>query len=114
MSNNIKEIQADVLSTFGTLGKEDPEWMKTFKDFVGASEKEDALTLKTKELISVALGVCAKCTFCISLHVKNAIGTGATRKEIMEAGYVAGLMGGGPAVCYLKYVIDACDEFGAE
>ncbi|MEA1912906.1 MAG: carboxymuconolactone decarboxylase family protein [candidate division WOR-3 bacterium] len=97
-----------------TLQKEAPEYNKAFFEFVEQAEKEGALSVKTKELISIALGITAHCTHCIAFHVKNAIEAGASRQEILEAGLVAGLMGGGPAVAYLQYVFDACDQFGAK
>ena len=52
--------------------------------------------------------------YCIAFHVKNAVAQGATRDEIVEAAMVAALMGGGPCVAYMKYVFDACEQFGAE
>ncbi len=96
------------------LGKEDPGFAGALMEFVKQAEKPGALTTKTKELISIALGVAAHCSFCIAFHVKNAIAEGATKKEILESCLVAGLMGGGPAIAYIRYAVDACDQFGAE
>ena len=95
-------------------GKAEPGYAKALMEFIKQAEKPGALSTKTKELISIALGVTAHCTFCIAFHTKNAIAEGATKQEIMEAGLVAGIMGGGPAVAHLRYVIDACDQFGAK
>lgn len=95
-------------------GETEPGYAKALTEFVKQAEKPGALSTKTKELISIALGVTAHCPFCIAFHTKNAIKEGATRQEIIEAGLVAGLMGGGPAVAYLRYVLDACDQFGAK
>ncbi len=92
----------------------EPGYAKALMEFVKQAEKPGALSTKTKELISIALGVTAHCPFCIAFHVNNAIKEGATKQEIIEAGLVAGLMGGGPAVAYLRYVLDACDQFGAK
>ncbi|MCD6107764.1 MAG: carboxymuconolactone decarboxylase family protein [Caldisericaceae bacterium] len=96
------------------LGKEDPDFAGALMEFVKQAEKPGALTTKTKELISVALGVAACCPFCIAFHVKNAIAEGATKKEILESCLVAALMGGGPAIAYIRYAVDACDQFGAK
>ncbi len=96
------------------LGAADPGFAGALMEFVKQAEKPGALTTKTKELMSIALGVAARCPFCIAFHVKNAIGEGATKKEILESCLVAALMGGGPAVAYIKYAIDACDQFGAK
>ncbi len=95
-------------------GEAEPGYAKALMEFVKQAEKPGALSTKTKELISVALGVTAQCPFCIAFHTKNAVKEGATKQEILEAGLVAGLMGGGPAVAYLRYVLDACDQFGAK
>jgi AhpD family alkylhydroperoxidase len=97
-----------------TMGEVAPEYLKAFMGFVEQAEKEGALSTKMKELIAIALSITAHCIFCIAFHVKNALEAGATRQEILEAAMVAGLMGGGPAVAYFRYVLDACDQFGAK
>ncbi len=95
-------------------GETQPGYTKALMEFVKQAEKPGALSTKTKELISIALGITAHCPFCIAFHTKNAIAEGASKQEILEAGLVAGLMGGGPAVAYLRYLIDACEQFGAK
>ncbi|MCD4670690.1 MAG: carboxymuconolactone decarboxylase family protein [Actinomycetia bacterium] len=102
------------MDNFKNLQEESPEYFAAFQKFLGESEKEGALSVKVKELISVALGITSQCTFCIAIHVKKAADAGATKQELIEAGMVAGLMGGGPAVCYLKYLFDAIDQLGIE
>ncbi len=116
-----KELKADMehyyeqtMDLIETLNKSAPEYTKAFMEFAEQAEKEGALSVKTKELISMALGITAHCMPCIAFHVKSAIKAGATRQEMLEAGMVAGLMGGAPAVEYLRYVVDACDQFGAD
>jgi len=32
----------------------------------------------------------------------------------MEASFVAGLMGGGPSIAYIRLVLDALEQFGAK
>ena len=99
---------------FEEIKKDYPTFVEGFMKFFQATEGPGALDQKTKELISVALSVKSQCPYCIAFHVKNAIAQGATRAEIVEAAMVATLMGGGPCVAYMKYVYDACDEFGAK
>ncbi len=91
----------------------EPGYAKAFMEFVQQGERDGALSNKFKQLISIALSVTARCQYCIAFHTKSAIDAGATRQEILEAALVAGVMGGGPAVATLRYVIDACDQFGA-
>lgn len=114
IATDMKRYHDQLMDLMKRMNEVDPEYAKALVDFVKQAEKPGALSTKEKELISIALGVAAHCPSCIAFHVKNAIREGATRQEIYEAGFVAGLMGGGPAVTYLRYLVDACDQFGAK
>ncbi len=116
-----KQLAADMqkyydqfMDLLKVAGEAQPGYTKALMEFVKQAEKPGALSTKIKELISIALGITAHCPFCIAFHTKNAIAEGASKQEILEAGLVAGLMGGGPAVAYLRYLIDACEQFGAK
>lgn len=77
--------------------------------------KDGALSNKTKELITVALGISALCEHCIKLHTPLAVRAGANRAEILEAAGVAMMMRGGPAVTYVAAeLIPLLDELGVE
>jgi AhpD family alkylhydroperoxidase len=91
----------------------DPEAWNAFSSLVRTTSKGGALPEKVKEIIMVALGVADHCQFCIGIHTKKAIAAGATRQEIMEGAMMAIPMGGGPSMAFMRYVIDACDEYGA-
>lgn len=108
---DMNDVLREVKVSLGSLQKEYPELMKTFSGFMGAVEKEGALPHKTKELISIALSVACKCRWCIAHHVKGAIDAGATKEEIMEACFVAALMGGGPALMYTQLAVKALQDF---
>ncbi|HDM23305.1 MAG TPA: carboxymuconolactone decarboxylase family protein [Methanomicrobia archaeon] len=108
---DMKETLKEVNHSLNRLGKEYPEVLKAFSEFMGAVEKEGALSVKTKELIAVALSVVGKCKWCIAFHVNNALKAGATKNEIMEACFVAALMGGGPALMYVQLVVKALDQY---
>ncbi|TFH35622.1 MAG: carboxymuconolactone decarboxylase family protein [Dehalococcoidia bacterium] len=96
------------------VGKIDPEFLAAWSALSAQGGKEGMLSVKTKELICIAIGVASRCNYCIAAHVKKALLQGATRREILEAGFVAVKMGGGPSLGYLSQVIAACDEFGAK
>ena len=110
MENNTQKILDEIDENFKNIEEASPEYYYAFKNFMGEAVKESVLSLKTKELITVALAVASQCTFCISLHVKKASEAGASKAEIIEAAMVAGLIGGGPAVGYIKYVFDAIKD----
>jgi AhpD family alkylhydroperoxidase len=109
-----KQMVADFMKTAQQIGEADKGYLNAVMSLIKEAEKPGALTTKEKELISIALGIAAHCAYCIALHVKNAIEAGATRQEILEASFVAGLMGGGPSIAYIRLVLDALEQFGAK
>jgi len=114
LAADMKRYYNQFMDLLKKAGESEPGYAKALMEFVKQAEKSGALSKKNKELISTALSITAHCAFCIAFHVKNAIAEGATKQEIIEAGLVAGLMGGGPAIAYLRYVLDACNQFGAK
>ncbi|MGY4687795.1 carboxymuconolactone decarboxylase family protein [Petrotoga sp. DB-2] len=94
------------------FSKTNPEQMGSFQNMMEAIEKEEgaALNKKTKELIAVALAVARNCEWCIAFHVKSALDAGATEEEILEAAWVAVLMGGGPALMHAGLVLEALKD----
>ncbi len=110
--SEMKELLEDFMKTIKYAGSSNKEEIAAFHRFMEAVLKENKLDTKTKELISLAIGVARCCKYCIALHVKNALEAGATKEEIMEASMVAVLMAGGPALAYTTEVIKALEEFG--
>lgn len=93
------------------LLKDYPSETKSFLNFLHKTEAGVALSQRQKELINVALAVAAQCDRCIAIHVKSAIKYGATRDEIVESGFMAVIMHGGPAYMYMTSLFEALDEF---
>ncbi len=71
--------------------KESPAMLKAFLDFDRAvfAPEGTALSLKTRELIAVAVAITTQCSYCIEAHTKNAVEAGATDGEIAESAWVA-------------------------
>jgi len=91
-----------------------PAEINAFLNFTKKAEAGTALSAKHKELINVGLSVAGQCEWCIAVHVKHAVRTGASRDEMVEAGFQAVLMHGGPALMYLVPLFEALDEFAPE
>lgn len=106
MKDKLNEFQNLVAS----LQKEYSMEIQGFLNFMKMAESGPALSAKEKEIISVALAVAAQCEWCIAFHTSAAASLGATRGELMEAGFVAVVMHGGPALTYLKPLVDAVNE----
>ncbi|MGE0072174.1 MAG: carboxymuconolactone decarboxylase family protein [Thiomonas sp.] len=107
MHDRLHEVEALV----NTLGKSHPNEVQAFMNFMGKAESGPALSSKEKELVNVALSVAAQCEWCIAFHVKHAVHAGAKRDELIEAGFLAVLMHGGPAMMYMTPLLQAIDEF---
>ena len=87
--------------------------LETNDAFVAFSKsvfRSGALDAKTKQLIAVATAHVTQCPYCIRGHTKQALATGATREEIMEAIWVAAEMRAGAAVAHSALALDAITE----
>jgi AhpD family alkylhydroperoxidase len=78
------------------------------------SEKDSSISAKNKELINIALSISAECQWCIAFHTKNAMKLGTIKEEILNAGFQAILMHGGPALMYMIPLVEAIKEFSDE
>jgi len=106
-----KEKLEQVMELTRRLRREYPDETRAFLAFLQKAEAGKALSLHFKELINVALAVAAQCEWCIAFHVEQAVKAGATRDEVVEAGFMAVIMHGGPAYMFLTPLFDALDEF---
>jgi len=106
-----KERYGEVAAVTRRLNADFPEATRSFLDFMNATEKDGALSRKTKELMNIALAIQAQCEWCIAFHVHNAVRLGATREEMVEAGWQAIVMHGGPAFMYMTPLYAAIDEY---
>ncbi len=93
------------------LEKDFPVETGGFLSFLKRAESGKALDIRQKELINVALAVAAQCEWCIAFHVEQAVAAGADRDAIVEAGFMAVIMHGGPAYMYMTPLLEALDEF---
>ena len=112
MAKSPKEVLAEFQENLPKLQKAIPEVTADFtKRLMPDALKDGALTTKVKELITLGIAVCATCDYCIAIHVKKCFEAGATKEEIAEALGVAILMGGGPALTYSTFVMQAIEDF---
>jgi len=101
----------EIMTLTTSLRENYPTETNAFLGFLNKAESGKALGIREKELINVALAVAAQCEWCIAFHVEQAIKDGASRDEIMESGFMAVVMHGGPAYMYMTPLLEALDEF---
>lgn len=109
---NVREMLNGFVGGLGTLAETNGEAVNAFMGLLGASYEPGAVDLKTKELISVAIGCYNRCEYCIVYHTYKALEAGATREEIIESAMVAVAFGGGPTMAYSVTLLkESIDEF---
>jgi len=86
--------------------------LSAWRQFTAAAHADGALSRKEKELIAIAASIVKGCERCISYHVRSAIVAGASADEILEAGFVAVIMDGGPALAHFGSLLDAVEAHG--
>ncbi|HBK06951.1 MAG TPA: carboxymuconolactone decarboxylase [Acetobacteraceae bacterium] len=96
------------------LRQASPEVMKSFSDMARAAHGGDALDVKTKELIALAVSVAVRCAPCIAYHAEGAVKNGASRAAIAETLAMAVYMGAGPSVMYAAEALEAVDQIAAK
>lgn len=99
----------------GRLSEEIPESINGIMAFMEAAEADGALPAKTKELIAIGTIVYHRCEDCMAVHVKKALEAGATRQEILEAGAIGMVFGGGPSLgAMASLLLPALDQYEKE
>lgn len=104
-----KELSGSLRNLRGGAG----DVMKAFSGLAQSATQANALDVKTKELIAIAIGVAVRCDDCIAFHMKAAIDQGATKDEIMETLGMAIYMGAGPSAMYASHAYEAFTQFSA-
>lgn len=109
---DVRALVNDISRGSAEMAKYLPETTKAFSAFTRVAGMENALDKKQKELICVALGVFARCDYCIASHVRGAYAAGCTRSEILDAGMTAVAFSGGPGMAYSSTtLLDSVNEF---
>lgn len=112
MAYNVREMLNGFTGGLQEYSKINKEHVGSFMSLLGTAYKPKALTVMTKELISVAIGCYNRCEYCIVYHCYKALESGAKAEEIYEAAMVAVAFGGGPSMAYMVTLLKNCiDEF---
>ena len=111
MGRSPKEVLAEFQANMPKLQQAIPEVTADFaKRLMPDALKDGVLSTKVKELVARG-SQSADMPLCIAIHVKKCFEAGATKEEIAEALGVAILMGGGPALTYSTFVMQAIEDF---
>jgi len=112
MKKDVREMLNSFVEGLGTLGETNGEMVGAFMGLLGAAYEPQALEVKTKELMSVAIACYTRCEYCIVYHTYKAFEAGATKEEILESAMVSVAFGGGPSMAYSVTLLkDSIAEF---
>jgi AhpD family alkylhydroperoxidase len=77
-----------------------PDAFKAFAAFDEAAFRGEAIPLKYKELIAVAVALTTQCPYCIEVHAQRARKAGANDEELAETTLVAAALRAGGAITH--------------
>ncbi len=93
------------LTKLKTMEADAPEGFKTFMAFDKAAMAEGALSVKTKEMLAVAVALTTQCPYCIEIHAGRARAAGVSEKELAEVVIVAAALRAGAAITHGTHVL---------
>lgn len=94
----------------GKLLRYDSRVFRIIQELEKATFSDGALSKKTKELIAVGISVVVNCESCMQWHITEAVKSGATEREVLEAIEVAFEMGIGPATVNGRFALEVMES----
>jgi AhpD family alkylhydroperoxidase len=89
---------------------------KVYRAFVEMETKTftgGELDKKVKELIAIGISVQMNCDSCMEWHIREALESGATKEQIIEAVEVGIEMGGGPATVSARFAMKVLEYYSS-
>lgn len=110
MIKNAQDLLNDMQKNFDEIKGLSRTQSEAFENFLQSTTDSGMLDTKTKALIGVALAVLKQCKWCITYYVKTALDNKATKEQILEAGWLAVVMGGFSAYTYLQILKKSMED----
>jgi AhpD family alkylhydroperoxidase len=82
---------------------------ETFLEMEKATYSDGALPKKNKELIAIGISVVLDCESCMQWHIEQAVKTGASEQEILEAIEVGIEMACGRATVSARFALEVME-----
>ncbi len=87
---------------------------KVYQSFVDMEQntyKDGQLNKLQKELIAIGISIVIDCESCMEWHIKQALDSGASTDQILEAIEVGIEMGGGPATASARFAMNVLEYY---
>ena len=107
----IEKIISDRKEANGILLKKNSKVYHSFLELEKNTYIDNYLSKMYKELIALGISVIINCESCMQWHINQALNSGASEEQILEAVEVAIEMGGGPATVSSRFVLKVLDYY---
>ncbi|MGF1671526.1 MAG: carboxymuconolactone decarboxylase family protein [Balneolaceae bacterium] len=88
--------------------------IKRFFNLDSNTYRDGALPAKTKELLGLVASAVLRCNDCIDYHLEQCAKTGSSKDEIIDALYVALVVGGSIVIPHLRHAVSTIELLEAE
>ena len=86
---------------------------KAFLNMEKQSYSDGSLKKVYKELIAIGISIVINCESCMEWHIKEALKSGASEKQSLEAIEVGIEMGGGPATVSSRFALKVLEYYSS-
>lgn len=107
----IEKIVQDRKIANETFISKGSEVYKSFLDMERKTFSDGNLKKMHKELIAIGISIVINCESCLEWHIKEALKSGASEEQILEAIEVGIEMGGGPATVSSRFALKVLDYY---
>jgi AhpD family alkylhydroperoxidase len=87
---------------------------EAFLSMEKAAYSAGALERKYKEFIAIGISIAINCESCLEWHIRQALESGATHEQVIEAIEVGIEMGGGPATVSSRFALKVLEYYTKE
>jgi AhpD family alkylhydroperoxidase len=108
--NKIEEIRRRRKLAHAQLLSLESKVYEKFIQLEEATYADGALKKKDKELIAVGIALATNCESCMEWHISEAVKSGATFREVLEAIEVGIEFGGGKATVSARFALEVMDN----
>lgn len=109
----IEKIIQDRKEAHHSFLHRDSHVYKAFLEMEKAAFSAGELSKMHKELIAVGISVVIDCESCMEWHIHQALLSGATEQQILEAIEVGMEMGGGAATVSSRFALKVLEYYGS-
>ena len=108
----IEKIIRDRKHAHTTLVARGSAVYRAFLEMEKAAFSDGKLAKKYRELVAVGISVVINCESCMEWHIRQALESGASPDEVIEAVEVGIEMGGGPATVSSRFALKVLEYYG--